>query len=173
MDSVTASVEVVLLGTQHPIPTSVGYTLLLLAHIASTVVGFGAVLVTGIQAGRARRGPEQESPDSVRRYFRPGTNWAGRTLYLVPAFGAGLIATSGGAFGASSAFIESGLVLWAVAVLAAEMVLWPAERRIQEHVTSGWELGDAFRHDCTMVVRTAWFLMAIFLVAVVLMVAKP
>ena len=44
-------------------------------------------------------------PEPVRRYFRPGVNWAGRALYGVPVFGFSLIATSNGAFSSGDGFV--------------------------------------------------------------------
>ncbi len=61
----------------------------------------------------------------MRRYFRPGVNWAGRALYGVPVFGFALVAASDGAFDAGDAFVAVGLVLWLVAAVLAEVVVWP------------------------------------------------
>ena len=109
----------------------------LLVHVGAAVLGFGAMVLTGAQARRAGRGPADPAADGVRRYFRPGVNWAARSLYLVPVFGFALLADSGGAFQAGNGFVVWGLFLWLVAVLTAEMVVWPGERRIQQ-VVSKW-----------------------------------
>ncbi|MHB8594064.1 MAG: hypothetical protein ACYDB3_06980 [Acidimicrobiales bacterium] len=119
-------------------PTGVGYSILLLLHVASAVIGFGALVVTGVQARRAMRGPSQSGADGLRRYFRPGVNWAGRALYGVPVLGFALIADSGGAYDAGQQFVVAGLVLWLVSAVVAEAVVWPGERRVQLAVTGGW-----------------------------------
>ena len=75
-----------------------------------------------------RSGPGSEA---VRRYYRPGVNWAGRILFLVPVFGVVLIAMSHGTWSFSDGWISTGLLLWAVAAVIGELVLWPAERRLQ------------------------------------------
>ncbi|MGA2521068.1 MAG: hypothetical protein ABSG81_09655, partial [Acidimicrobiales bacterium] len=72
-------------------PTGPLYATLLILHVLCAVVGFGATVLTGVQAARARRGPSSATADGVRRYFRPGANWAGRALYGVPVFGFALI----------------------------------------------------------------------------------
>ncbi len=122
----------------RPVPTGVLYTSLLMLHVLCAVVGFGTLAVTGVQAARARRGPSASGSDGVRRYFRPGVNWAGRALYGVPVFGFSLIGASHGAFRAADGFVVIGLLLWLTAALVAEAVVWPAERRIQLELIGGW-----------------------------------
>jgi hypothetical protein len=164
-------------------------------------VGLGALAVTGTQARRARRGPARARADGVRRYFRPGVNLVARTLYGVPVFGFALISTSHGAFSAGDGFVLAGLALWSAAALVAEVVVWPAERRIQEVVTTrwtadggqsspgGWSLEQSgpgespdppttaddrrFELDCRRLAGSAALLAVVFLAAVVLMVAQP
>jgi Predicted integral membrane protein (DUF2269) len=161
------------IGHAHGVPTGVGYTLLLLAHVASATIGFGALCLTGFQASRARRGPEGPSAGAVRRYFRPGTNWAARTLYLVPLLGFALLAASGGAFDSSDSFVVLGLAMWLLATALAEVFVWPAERRIQRAVSGDWTLDEAFVRDCTRASSASISLALLFVVAVVVMFAKP
>jgi hypothetical protein len=165
----------------HAVPMGVGYSVLLLLHVACAVVGFGAVAVTGVQARRARRGPGDPGAEGVRRYFRPGVNWAARALYGVPVFGFGLISASDGAFSSGDGFVVAGLGLWALATVVAEVVLWPGERRIQAVVSSGWVSAGAvpsgsgrdFDLECRRVSAAAGVLSGVFLVAFVVMIAKP
>jgi hypothetical protein len=123
----------------HPVPKGAVYSILLLLHVASAVVGFGALAMTGVQARRARRGPAGAGSEAVRRFFRPGINWAARTLYAVPVFGFALISSSAGAFSTKDGFVIAGLILWALATVVAEVVVWPGERRIQVVVSSTWD----------------------------------
>ncbi len=158
------------------VPTGPTYSVLLLAHAASAVIGFGALAVSGVQANAAAKGPGSARDEAVRRYFRPGINVVARVLYGVPVFGFALIAASHGAFMAGDGFVIAGLVLWAVAVGVAETALWPAERRVQEMVTDDWakavDDGSLARH-CRRVVTGSVALAAVFVAAVVLMVARP
>jgi uncharacterized membrane protein len=149
------------------------YEVVVLAHVLAAFIGFGAVGVAGVYAlVLRRRGPVSES---VVRYYRPGVNWVGRVLFVVPVLGFVLIGMSHRDHGYSLAdgWVMIGLTLWAVAALAAEMVLWPTERSLQQLVASGdW---DATAHK-SLSARVAWTsgaLVVIFLVAVVVMVAKP
>jgi len=158
------------------VPTGAGYSILLVLHVAAAVVGFGALLLTGVQAARAARGPSAPGAEGVRRYFRPGINWAGRLLYAVPVLGFVLVADSDRAFTAGDGFVVAGLVLWLVAAGIAEAVVWPAERRIQVLVTERWgdpDTGVLLARDCRRVVVAATALGVVFLAAVVVMVGKP
>ncbi|MHB8681333.1 MAG: hypothetical protein ACYDA2_04465 [Acidimicrobiales bacterium] len=160
----------------HAVPTGAGYSVLLLLHVAAALVGYGALAVTGYQAARARRGPGQLGSDAVRRYFRPGVNWAGRALYAVPVLGFALVADSNGAFTSGQEFVVAGLVLWLAAAAAAEGVVWPAERRIQLVVTERWDdpaVAATLLRDCQRVVVGSVALSVLFVAAVVIMFGKP
>lgn len=163
-------------STLHAVPQGAGYSALLVLHVAAAVVGFGTLATTGVQAARARRGPAGPGADGVRRYFRPGVNWAGRTLYLVPALGFGLLADSAGAFDAGDGWVVAGLLLWLVAAAVAEAVVWPGERRIQSLVSERWDdpaARPALDRHCRRVSVASALLAAVFVAAVVVMVAKP
>lgn len=112
--------------------TSPAFGVLLVGHVAAALVGFGALGATGMQGWRLGRTRDPERVAALRRYFRPGVNWAARCIYLVPLFGVALVATSGGTYRVGDPFVEVGLGLWVVAVLAAELVVWPAERQVQQ-----------------------------------------
>ena len=158
------------------VPTGALYSLLVVLHVLSAVVGFGAVVLSGVEAGRARLGPAAPGADSVRRYFRPGVNWAGRALYGVPVFGFGSLAASHGRWQVGDGFVVVGLVLWLLAAAAAELVVWPAERRVQAIVTNDWGeerwMAELTR-QCGRISSAAVLLAALFVVAVVVMVARP
>ena len=167
---------------------SPAYDVVLLAHVLSALVGFGAVVVSGGYAlALLRSGPASEA---VRRYYRPGVNWAGRILFLVPVLGVALIAMSHGRWSYSDGWIGLGLVLWAFAALVAEMALWPAERQLQVAVSDQVAVADPspvanpspaadltadtdLRSLCFRVVLLAALLFVLAVVAAVVMVAKP
>ncbi|MHB8437575.1 MAG: DUF2269 family protein [Acidimicrobiales bacterium] len=163
-------------GASKPIPTDVVYSLLLLGHVVTAVVGFGALAVTGAQAGRARRGPQAPAAGAVRRYFRPGVNWAGRLVYLVPVLGFAVVAASRGSVEPSDSFVLAGLALWLVTLATAEAVVWPAERRIQQIVSGQWPDeagGPDLDRDCRAAQSGAIFTSVLFVAAAVLMVGRP
>jgi hypothetical protein len=94
-------------------------------------------------------------------------------LYAVPVFGFGLISASKGAFTSDDGFVIAGLGLWALATVTAEFVVWPGERRIQEVVSGGWSTDPRFAVECRRVALAAAVLSGVFVVAVILMVARP
>ncbi len=113
--------------------TSPGYDLVLLAHVLSAVVGLVALSVAAGSAlalrGALRRGGPV--PEALARYYRPGVNWAGRVLFLVPVFGIVLLVMSGGQWGFADTWVSAGMAVWAVVAMTAEAALWPEERRLQ------------------------------------------
>jgi hypothetical protein len=151
-----------------------GYQVVVLAHVLAAVIGFGAVGVAGAYAQvLGRRGPTAES---VVRYYRPGVNWAGRVLFVVPVLGFVLIGMSSsphGGYAVSDGWVMVGLLLWAAAALAAEMVLWPTERGLQQLVAAGEWQRSAHRSLTRRVAWTSAGLLVIFVASMVVMVAKP
>jgi len=163
-------------GALRTVPTGAVYTVLLMLHVLCAVVGFGTMVVTGVQAARARRGPTAPGAPGVQRYFRPGVNWAGRALYGVPVFGFSLIEASDGVFRSGDGFVVVGLVLWLAATLLAEVVVWPGERRIQVELDRHWEEGEVsptLDRDCRQVAVAGAVLAVLFVAATVFMVGKP
>jgi uncharacterized membrane protein len=155
---------------------SPGFDLLLIAHVACALFGFGALAVSGVQAVRLARSDGAEVPPGLRRYFAPGVNWAGRLLYGIPVLGLALLADSGGRFGLDDSWVLSGLLLWVAAATAAEGVLWPAERRIQRTLAETEPAPGqprTLRRDCVLVATGAAGLAVVFVVGTVVMVARP
>ncbi len=158
------------LATTGPPAHDAVYDIVLLAHVLSALIGFGAVVVAGVFAVvLLRSGPESEA---VTRYYRPGVNWAGRVLFLVPVFGVILVLISKGAWSFSDGWVTTGFLLWAVVALGAEMALWPAERMLQtlvgEHAPA-----DAVRTRCLGVAAMAAGGLVVLVIACTVMVAKP
>jgi hypothetical protein len=147
------------------------YDVVLLAHVLSSVVGFGAVAVAGVN-GLLLRGAEVQSA-SVLRYYRPGVNWAGRVTFLVPVLGVALVGMSHGSWSYSDGWVLGGLALWLVAAMAGEMAVWPAERGLQLLVTE--RSADEVRRRSLrrQVALGSAAMMLVFVVATVIMVAKP
>lgn len=113
------------------------FEVVLAAHILCAVVGFGSVGVTGAYASLARPWPDHGAvPDSVRRYFRPGPNWASRVMFGVPVFGL-ILAGMGGGGDLGQPWLWIGSGLWLFAAILAAGVVWPAERRIASIVNEG------------------------------------
>ncbi|MCL4423663.1 MAG: hypothetical protein M1115_11015 [Actinobacteria bacterium] len=153
-------------------PTGPAFDVVLVAHVSVAFLGFGACMLTGLHAllGLVRG---SEDP-VVRRYFRPGTNWAERLLLVVPLFGIALVEMSHHVFSFTQTWVILGIAIWSGAALAAFMILWPAERRLQQQLSpssgaSPEELSSSFK---TVLLSSA-VTTAAFLTVVVIMFAKP
>ena len=164
---------VVVIPVQVAVSTSRGaaYDVVLLAHVLAALVAFTVVATAGAYALLLRR--PGDLSESVRRYYRPGVNWAGRIVFLVPVLGVALMAMSDGAWSFSDAWVGVGLVLWAAAAMAGEMVLWPVEHRLQQSVALDPSDHDGRRSLCLRVAAVSAGLLVIFVVAAVVMVSKP
>lgn len=168
-------------------PQGAAFDIVLMLHVASFLIAFASVLVTGTQAWRARGGPGARGAESIARYFRPGVNWPGRLLYAVVVFGFVLVAMSSKAYSFSDTFVQLGLVLWIVAVGLAEMVVWPGERKLQDDISGHWtksseasrassadgSSGGDVKQLATRVALSAWTVCAVIICATVIMVDKP
>ncbi len=143
-------------------------------HVLSAVVGFGAIFLTGVYAGLARR----RASEAVRRYFRSGPIWAARGVYLVPLLGVVLVETSHGVDRFGELWVWVSVLLWVLAAGLAHAVLWPGERRIQQLVAGSPLTGTGARQaeldrTCRRVERAAVAIDLAFVATLALMVAKP
>src|ERR1700722_2694841 len=119
-------------------PDGAAFDIVLLLHVGCVVVGLVTTGTAAATATRLRRllGSPVPLPDPLRRYFRPGVNWAGRTVYGIPVFGFALLAMSHGAYSLGQGWVLGGLALFGGVALVGEGVLWPAERRLQAALSS-------------------------------------
>jgi hypothetical protein len=106
-------------------------------HVGSALVALGSIATTGAyasMAGATARGGKADGGrvQAERRFFRPGTNWPARVLFLVPAFGIALLAMDGGFHRVRQAWMIASVACWLVAAAIALLALWPAETRIQQ-----------------------------------------
>jgi uncharacterized membrane protein len=170
----------------HQPPDGAAFDIVLLAHVACVVVGFVTSATSAATATRVRRLTAEgfPLPEPLRRYFRPGVNWAGRTVYGIPVFGAALIAMSQGAYALADAWILAGLALFVGLALVAEGVVWPAERRLQDLVAAAGsddagpdeasaEARARTAREATLMTRGAMVAMLLLLAGTVLMIAQP
>jgi hypothetical protein len=80
---------------------------------------------------------------------------------------------SSGAWGFSDGWLLAGLMLWVVAAVGAELLLWPSERRLQELVAADPVTVAGSGPLCLRVAVVASAELAVFVVAMVVMTAKP
>ena len=155
--------------------TNPAYVLLLLAHILSALIGFGALGTTGVFASRLRRRPDGDLSEGIRNYFRPGRNLAEQCVLTVPVFGF-LLLFFGSHRDVSAVFPWIGLGLWSVVGIVAVEVIWPTEKEIQRMVATS-EVSQMDRHRVGALARrlengTA-MVSLIGVVALIVMIGQP
>src|SRR5271170_681670 len=121
------------MSAMHHQPDGPAFDVVLLLHVGCVVVGLVTTAAAAATATRLRRllRSAMPLPEPLRRYFRPGINWVGRTVYGIPVFGFALVAMSQGAYALGQGWVLGGLGIFAALVLVGEGVLWPAEQRLQ------------------------------------------
>lgn len=164
------------------------YSSVIVAHVLAAVVGFGALGATGSYAAGLRRclsSAPAPSPSTLR-YFRPGRNWAARSILLVPVLGATLLVLGHGR-DLGRAYPWIGLGLWLSATAVASGVMWPAEREIQDLVAPPARTGasggldaetdpgraEVLASACLRCERAAAVTSVLFVAALVVMIAQP
>jgi hypothetical protein len=138
-------------------------------HVASAVVGFGAVLLHGIYGGMAATPERAGATEESNRYFKTG-GWVEWVLLAVPFLGAAALAVRPGGSEFGDLWVISALVVWLVAAVVLIRVVHPAEQVLR---------GRSGASDAPSVAagrRLKWGALvcdALFLVALLLMVSQP
>jgi hypothetical protein len=165
-------------GVHHQ-PDGPAFDVVLILHVGCVVVGLTTTVASALTAARLRTLLRTATPfpDAVRRYFRPGVNWAGRTIYGIPIFGFLLLALGHGAYALREGWIMGGLTILVGVVLIAEGVLWPAERRLQVSLVAVSEGGapaeESARRDARAMEWAAAVTLVLLVLGSALMVAQP
>jgi lysylphosphatidylglycerol synthetase-like protein (DUF2156 family) len=160
-------------------PGGPAFDIVLIVHVGCVVVGLITLVTSAATASRLRKLLRAAAPfpDALARYFRPGVNWAGRSVYGIPVFGFLLLALGHGAFSLREGWVMAGLVILVGVVLITEGALWPAERRLQVSLLSLGEgsapSGVAVLRDAEVMARSARVALALLVVGSALMVAQP
>ncbi len=167
------------MSAMHHQPDGAAFDIVLLLHVACVVVGLVTTATAAATATRLRRllGAPLPLPETLRRYFGPGVNWAGRTVYGIPVFGFALIAMSQGAYALGQGWVLGGLAIFGAVALLGEGVLWPAERRLQVALSASDaaspEFPEPLARDATAMARSASAALVLLVAGTVLMVAQP
>jgi uncharacterized membrane protein len=164
----------------HP-PDGPAFDIVLIAHVGCVVVSLVTLVASATTAARLPRllSAGDPLPEAVARYFRPGINWAGRSVYGIPVFGFLLIALGHGAYSLGDGWILGGLAILVAMVWLAEGTLWPAERRLQvllPGLTAGENSGPAgeqVRRDARTMMLSAELALALVVLGSALMIAQP
>jgi hypothetical protein len=162
----------------HHQPDGAAFDIVLLLHVVCVVAGLVTTVTAAATAARLRRllAASVPPPEPVRRYFRPGVNWAGRAVWGIPVFGFALLALSQGAYGLHDGWVMGGLAIFVVVALLEEGLLWPAERRVQVALgAAGSPESEAAAAgpDATLIVRAAGAAVILLLLGTALMITQP
>jgi hypothetical protein len=164
------------MSPMHHQPDGPAFDIVLLLHVGCVVVGLVTTAAAAATASRLRRllGSPVPLPEPLLRYFRPGVNWAGRTVYGIPVFGFALIAMSQGAYALGDGWVLGGLTIFAALVLVGEGVLWPAEQRLQVALAAdAAEAPESLDRDATSMERAAVAALVLLVAGTVLMLTQP
>jgi uncharacterized membrane protein len=162
-------------------PDGAAFDIVLLLHVASVLAGLATTATNAATARRLRRhaGSSAPLPEALRRYFRPGVNWAGRTVYGIPVFGFALLAMSQGAYALGDGWVLAGLAIFVLVAVVAETAMWPAERRLQHALPAVGTGSDraptapTLRVDAATLERSASVVLVLLAVGTVVMIAQP
>lgn len=165
-------------------PSGAAFDVVLLLHAGCAVVGLVTTLAATAAAGRLEHSVSSSvrMSEALRRYFRPGFNWAGRVVYGIPVFGFLLVAMSRGTYALDEGWVLAGLALFVGVALLGEGALWPAERRLQRAVTAAGAAdaaqgcvrdAAAVRRDARTMQRAGGAVLVLLVAGTVLMVAQP
>jgi hypothetical protein len=163
----------------HQQPDGPAFDIVLIFHVGCVVVGLVTLVTSRATAGRLGTLLRSASafPDTITRYFRPGPNWAGRTIYGIPVFGFVLLALSHGAYSLGEGWIMGGLAILVAVVLVAEGVLWPAERRLQLSLVGlqggGIAVEESVLHDVSVMSWSATAALVLLVAGTVIMLVQP
>ena len=113
-------------------PRSTVFDLVLIVHIAAVVVSLVIMVAMYAAAISLGRGvPGRAWPGGAVRFFSPGREVAGRTLYLIPLSGIVLVLVSHESYTFSTSFVVSGSVLWLIAIVVAEVMIFRSASRLR------------------------------------------
>jgi hypothetical protein len=163
----------------HQPPDGPAFDIVLILHVGCVVAGLVTVATSASTAVRLSRLLRDSAPlpEAVLRYFRPGVNWAGRSVYGIPLFGFLLLALSHGAYSLRDGWVMTGLTIFVGVVLVTEGMLWPAERRLQASLVAmcvpGSPAEEAPRRDARSMSLWAVVALVLLVVGSALMVAQP
>lgn len=161
-----------MVGAVIPAGHPAAYDVLVGLHVATAVIGFGSVAISGaygaIARGAARPAAREETVEEVRRYFT-STSALEYLVLVAPVLGMAAMAVrpGGGEFG--QLWAVAGTAIWIVAGGLLTGLVRPAERRIR---AAGADVASV-AGDARRLMWAAAGSDALFVVALFLMVTQP
>ena len=157
----------------------VAYGSALTVHVASAVVGFGMLGLSGLYGSWGRHLDSAKELRDLRQFF--GTpNRIGRSLWLIPVAGGAALWLNHGVRTLDQAWVIAALVCWVAATVAATGVIWPGEAQIRSlladappHGKLDVDTEERLAALCRPMVPAAAACDVLFVMALGLMVLKP
>jgi hypothetical protein len=112
--------------------TSFAYRLVFLLHIASAIIGFGGVILSGVYAARARKLPPGEALAVMETNTFVAEKVAQIFIYLTAVWGLGLVGLSDEVWKFSQTWVWLSIVLFVIAVGISHAVMRPRIHRMLE-----------------------------------------
>ncbi|HLI01376.1 MAG TPA: DUF2269 family protein [Acidimicrobiales bacterium] len=149
------------------------FDVLVVAHVVCAVLGFGALMLTGVY-GFAYRRPDAAGMEEARRYFG-GQGRLELLVLIVPFLGAAalLVQPRGPGLGQLWDLLAAGV--WLVAAVVLFAVVRPAERRLRDALAVADGEGE-WPVVATNATRLGWAGLGTdlaFVVALLLMIFQP
>ena len=110
---------------------SVGYRLVLIAHILASIAGFGAVFFNGVYSAQGRKRGGREALVIAEANHIVSYKWAEKFILAVPLLGALLVLLSHGKWTFGQFWVWGSLLLFVASWTLAFGALKPAERRFR------------------------------------------
>ena len=115
---------------------SFGYNVVLFLHIASAIIGFGGVILSGVYAARARTRPPGEALAIMETNTFAAEKVAQIFIYLTALWGFGLVGMSDDVWDFGQTWIWLSIVLFVIAVGISHGVMRPRVHRMLELMRS-------------------------------------
>jgi hypothetical protein len=117
-------------------PRSTAFDLVLILHVGAVIVSMVTVGALYVAATPLSKAGDAWPPSSLR-FFSSAHEVAARSLYLIPITGFVLVGISQGHYVVSNSFVLTGLVLWVLALLLGEGLVFPRRNRIHRALQLG------------------------------------
>lgn len=105
------------------------YKFVLVLHLLTAIVGFGAVMLNALYVRQAQRRPGADGLAVLEANFAV-SSVAEKVIYAVPVLGLALVGMSDKLYKFSQTWVWLSLVLWIVGVGIVHAVVIPAEKKI-------------------------------------------
>jgi uncharacterized membrane protein len=154
--------------------SSNAYRVVLALHIIAVVVGFGAVLLNGVYASKAKARSGPEGAAIAEANYEISYGWAQWFIYAIIVFGFALVGMSDKLIKLSQTWVWLSIVLYVAIIGIVHGVHRPNVRRLNELMRHGTAADrDEMERRGRLAEAMGGVMSVLFVVIVFLMVIKP